>query len=160
MAVSDLLATYLHDHAAGSEFAADLLRTLHKKHEDEPLGLFAQTLLFEIEQDRAVLNTIIERVGAASPDLKQAAAWSIERLSHVKLCMASTGLGSLEALETLSLGVWGKRGLWSALEAIADTDERLHGTNFRQLIKRAEAQYAQLEESRLQLARDTLRAAA
>lgn len=49
------LATYLHDHMAGSSFAVDLLESLRDRHSGEPLGEFATTLLVDIEQDIGVL---------------------------------------------------------------------------------------------------------
>jgi hypothetical protein len=63
---------------------------------------------------------------------------------------AADGLGTFEALETLALGILGKLALWRALAVTVDT--RVHGVDFEQLITRAQAQHARLEESRLQVA--------
>ena len=61
---NDPLAIYLHDHLAGSKVAIDLLGAVRDQHAREPLGQFAAELLVEIEEDRAVLRQLGERVGA------------------------------------------------------------------------------------------------
>ena len=64
MPMNDPLAIYLHDHLAGSKVAIDLLGAVRDQHAREPLGQFAAELLVEIEEDRAVLRQLGERVGA------------------------------------------------------------------------------------------------
>jgi hypothetical protein len=150
--MADPLAIYLHDHLAGSSFAIELFKSLRDEHLDDPVGQLATTLRTEIEEDRVVLQRIIDRVGKRPPDLKEAAAWLSEKVSRFKLRhSAAGGLGTFEALETLALGILGKLALWRALAVIADA--RVHGVDFEQLITRAQAQHARLEESRLQVAR-------
>jgi len=158
--MSDPLATYLHDHMAGSNFAVDLVESLRDQYSGEPLGGFAAGLLVDIEADKEVLQGIINRVGKGSADLKEAAAWLGEKVSKLKLSRgAAGGFGTFEALETLSLGILGKRALWRALLAIADADGRIGDVDPERLIARAEAQHAQVEEMRLQVARTALRPA-
>jgi len=64
MPMNDPLAIYLHDHLAGSKVAIDLLGAVRDQHAREPLGQFAAELLVEIEEDRAILRELVERVGA------------------------------------------------------------------------------------------------
>ncbi|MGI9074017.1 MAG: hypothetical protein ACR2JB_22480 [Bryobacteraceae bacterium] len=157
--MSDPLATYLHDHLAGSNFAIELLGSLRDQYSGELLGGFAAALLIEIAEDRQILQTILDPIGKTSPDLKQAAAWLGEKVSRFKLKRGSgNGLGSFQALETLGLGILGKLALWRALAVIAENDDRVRGADLQQLIKRAEEQHARLEESRLQMARTVFRA--
>src|SRR5690242_15627339 len=108
--MTEPLVTYLHDHLAGSKLAIDLLRSLRDHHSCAEFSAeVAATLLLEIEKDRATLERIISRVGKGSPDLKEAAAWFTEKVSRFKLSHADAkGLGTLQALETLSLGILGK----------------------------------------------------
>ncbi len=155
--MNDPLATYLHDHMAGSNFAVDLLESLRDEHSGEPLGQFAAALLIEIEKDRAVLQRIIDRVGKGSANLKQAAAWLGEKVSRFKLSRGAAGeFGTFEALETLALGILGKLSLWEALAVVADTEDRVRDVNFEELIARAHEQHARVEENRLRYARTTL----
>lgn len=149
--MDDPLATYLHDHLSGARGAIDLLETMRKHHEGEPLGGFADDLLQLIEEDRQVLRGLAEKVGTDSSPLKEAGAWLGEKASRVKLRQGSEdGLGTLMALETLSLGILGKRALWAALSSVSADDDRLHGVDFNRLISRAESQHEMAEERRLQ----------
>jgi hypothetical protein len=92
--------------------------------------------------------------------LKEATAWVGEKVSRFKLRHARSGeVGTLEALETLALGILGKRALWRALSVIAPTDVRVRGEDFDALAARALAQHARVEERRLQVAGTALRAA-
>jgi hypothetical protein len=54
------------------------------------------------------------------------------------------------------LGISGKRGLWSALAAAADTVPPLHELNYGRLIKRAVDQCDRVEAKRLEVARNVL----
>ena len=156
----DPLATYLHDHLAGAVGAISLLEALRDRHEGEPLGPFAAGLLVEVEADRAVLQSLAERVGVGSSGLKEATAWLGEKMSRWKLRRrASGGLGTLEALEALALGILGKLALWRALAVVTEAEARWHGGDFDQLAARVQAQHAQVEERRLDAARAVLRGA-
>ncbi len=158
--MSEELATYLHDHSAASDFAVELLKHLHEQHGGEPVGELAAGLLIEVEEDRETLRQIMEKVGAQASALKEATAWVGEKLSRVKLSRTDAGeAGTFQALETMALGVLGKRALWRALAVIAPADSRLRGFDFEALAARAEAQYARVEEWRLRVAGAALRAA-
>lgn len=155
--MSDPLATYLHDHLSGARGAIDLLETMRERHEGEPLGRFAAELLPLVEEDRRVLIGLAEELGAESSPLKEAGAWLGEKASRVKFRSgANEGLGTMMALETLALGILGKRALWKALENISAHDPRLQGVDFDHLIARAESQHEMTEERRLQYARTVL----
>lgn len=148
--MSTALKTYLHHHLAGSKFAVELLEGIKENRPDEQLGYFAEGLLVEIIEDRNTLEGIIQRVGAAHVDLKQAAAWLTEKVSELRLRGSSLGsLGTLEALETLALGISGKRALWRLLQASAVAQPALHGENYEALLQRAEDQHARVEAYRL-----------
>jgi hypothetical protein len=63
-------------------------------------------------------------------------------------------MGLFHALEVLVLGISGKRDLWSALAAAADTVPTLRELNYGGLIERAEDQCARVEAKRLEVARN------
>jgi hypothetical protein len=154
--MSDPLATYLRDHLTGSHFAIKLLETLQEQYRDEELGWFALSLCAEIKQDQDTLQTIIDHVGKASPDLTAAAGWIAERASQFKLQRdASGGLGTFEALETLTLGIRGKLALWRALPLVLKVDTRVPEYDYVALAARAEDQFARVEERRLLLVQST-----
>jgi|SRR5579872_91208 len=155
--MSDALSTYLHDHLAGAMQAVELVEAMRDEYEGKPLGLFAAKILEEIEADRDVLKKLAERVGAGSSSLKELTAWFGEKLSRLKLRRGGEyGLGLLESLEFLTLGIRGKWALWRAVATIACVDPRLDGIDFEQLIDRAESQYDTVEELRLETARNVL----
>jgi hypothetical protein len=73
--VSDPLATYLHDHLAGSAHAIDLLKAIRDRQARTELGRIAAHLLHEIEADRETLRRIADSVGAGTSALKEIGAW-------------------------------------------------------------------------------------
>jgi len=152
--MEDPLRTYLHDHLAGSGFAVELLKTLQQSYPDHETGAFAGEILNEVREDRETLEHIIQEVGKSHLDLKDATTWLAEKASRVKLRHDNpVGMGAFEALETLGLGILGKRGLWRALAEISQIDPRLDSYDFDALIASSEAQYAKVESYRLRLAR-------
>jgi hypothetical protein len=153
----DPLATYLHDHLAGASAALDLIEALRDQHAGEPLGEFAAALHSEVSADRALVESLAERVGSSSSGLKEIAAWVTEKATRLKLSRKVAGeLGTFEALEGLALGILGKRALWRALAVISPLDPRLGDMDFDVLVERAEAQHAQVETRRLAVARAAL----
>lgn len=157
--MSNHLATYLHDHLAGSNFAVELLRNLQDQHTNEPLGQFASALQVEIERDREVLQQIIDQAGGGTEPLKEAVAWVGEKVSRFKLRYAtSPEFGTFETLELLVLGIEGKLALWRTLSSIAPDDLRVRGHDFKALLSRAQAQRAKVEERRFQAAGPAFRA--
>jgi hypothetical protein len=151
--MTEHLATYLKDHLAGARFATDMLKRLEESYADEPLGRFAADLFAQVEQDRAELEGIIEIIDSKKSGVKEAAAWVAEKASRFKLGLGKGDkLGVFEALETLSLGILGKRALWRALATVAPSDSRLQEIDYDALIERAQSQFNQVEARRLEAA--------
>jgi hypothetical protein len=73
--MSDLLATYLHDHLAGAVHAVEPLEAMQKRHADDSRGAFAAGLLTEIEAERSVLRDLAERTGIGTSGVKELGAW-------------------------------------------------------------------------------------
>jgi hypothetical protein len=152
--MSDPLATYLHDHLAGSHFAITLLEALREQHSKESLADFAQALAADVKQDQETLQGIIDRVGKAHLDWPETAGWFVEKASLLKLQRNDSegGIGTFEALETLTLGIRGKLALWQVLPVIRKVDPRVPDIDYGKLAERAEEQYARAEERRLESA--------
>jgi hypothetical protein len=152
--MSDALATYLHDHLAGSHFAIELLDSIHKQYEQEELGEFALALSEEIKQDQAILQAIISQVAEAHFDLMEAAGWMAEKASQLKLRRDDSegGIGTFEALESLTLGIRGKQALWHVLPVIRQVDARVPDNDYDALAARAEEQFRRVENRRLLMA--------
>lgn len=165
----DPLATYLHDHLAGSNFAIELLDSIveiyGEKYEgkSEPLRLseFARSLVADIRQDQRALEEIIGHVGKTHFDLAQAAGWFSEKVSRFKLERdeSGNGLGTFEALEVLALGIQGKAALWQVLKVIREFDSRIPDKGFDNLLQRAQEQHSRVEQMRRKQAAITFRTA-
>ena len=155
--MSDPLSTYLHDHLGGAKAAIDLLEGMRDSHKDQVLKDFAASFLLEVQADRDTLQRLAEKAGTGSNALKEFSGWLAEKITRLKLGQGSGGdFGTFEALEFLALGVRGKMGMWRALDVAAAGDTRLSGFDFRQLTARAEAQYEQVEQKRMQVAKIAL----
>ncbi|MDZ4779111.1 MAG: hypothetical protein SGJ19_02535 [Planctomycetia bacterium] len=145
------LSTYIQDHLAGARFAVNLLEDL-SKNSPRRIATMANRLLPEIEQDRAVLERILDRLERRISYSKEFVAWFAQKAGRIKLSL-STAFGQFEAVETLSLGVLGKLALWRTLQTIEPTPAWLTEVDLSGLIQRARAQHRQLERLRLQLAK-------
>jgi hypothetical protein len=150
----DDLGIYLKDHYAGGVGATELLQHLIKAHESEPLGIFFQGLLEDVSADLKTLHRLMTGLGLEESSVRNAGAWMAEKFARAKLGFGGgqDGLELLQALETLFIGITGKRLLWRALAKVDRADWVLHETDFNQLEKRALEQLDRVEAKRLALA--------
>lgn len=155
----NLLAIYLNDHRAGAVAGLELAKRTLDNNKGTEYEAFLAQLVADIEADRAVLETLIERSAIPKSPVKPAVAWATERIGRLKLNGAITGyspLSRLIELEGLRLGVEGKLCLWRSLRhsrppQLEATDEELDD-----LVARAEAQIEAIEEHRLKAAATAL----
>jgi hypothetical protein len=153
MAVEKLLSIYLNDHLAGSTIGVELARRARASNKGTPLGDYLERLTSEIESDRKTLERLIAELGIRRDRLKVFGAWAAEKLGRLKLNGQLTGyspLSRLLELESLYLGITGKRELWRALLRTLGND--VPGFDFEELGRRAEHQAAEVEEHRLEAA--------
>lgn len=147
----DALSTYLNDHLAGSTLGLDHARQLEKKFEGSPFGPTMSQIADDVEADRDTLLELMDRLEVMRNPVKAAGAWVAEKAGRVKFSGASSGdaeLGTFMALETMSLGVEGKRSLWIALQVVESAWPALEQVDLANLISRAESQRALLEAER------------
>jgi hypothetical protein len=149
--MSNTLITYMHDQLAGARFAISLLQTLREDRENIAVKNLAEELLYEIEEDRQVLEHLADKIGQPQNKLKEGAAWLAQKASLWKLGSDGASLSTFEALETLSLGIMGKLALWRALRVLQSEEPILFETNFEHLCKRAERQFFRVERMRIKL---------
>jgi hypothetical protein len=145
-----LLGIYLNDHFAGGALARARCRNAAVKNRGSDLGAFLETLLREIDEDRDTLRRVMEAVGSGPSQLKIGAGVAAERLARLKPNGRLTGyspLTRLLELEGLSIGVEGKRLMWSLLRELGDS--RLAPFDFEALALRAAGQRERLERHRL-----------
>ena len=150
---------YLNDHMAGAMLGSELAAQLRDRNEGTPLGELMIPIAAEIEEDRETLSDLMDALEVSRNPIKQAGGWVAEKWSRVKFSGAGTGdaeHGNFMAIESLTLGVTGKRCLWVALDAVRSRDEKLETVDLTRLIERANAQLDVLEQARLQAAADLL----
>ncbi len=155
MTASKYLGIYLNDHLAGSTGLIELVRRARSRDPDSELGHFLTGLEVEILEDRRVLLQIMAALGVRPDQVKGAAAWAAEKVARLKLnghLLSPSPLSPLIELETMSLGIEGKRLLWLALSELPD-DEPLEPGTLAGLIERAEGQRASVERYRVAAAR-------
>ena len=153
------LETYLQDHSAGAIGAIELIEHLMKAHADEELGDFFRGLHREITADHEQLRNVISALGFEESSVRNAGAWMAEKFARVKLGITESGeqqLRLLQSLETIYVGIAGKRLLWRALAAARDSSTVLRMTDFALLEQRAVEQAEEVETRRLAVARRTL----
>ncbi|MDQ2669733.1 MAG: hypothetical protein M3Y31_03800 [Gemmatimonadota bacterium] len=152
------IETYLADHLAGADAALDLVHALSEEHSGA-LAQFFQDLHTEIAEDRTQLEELMQRLGVERSRLRSAGARLAEKFGRLKLTGDDQRGGAfrlLEALDTLQSGIEGKRALWRALAAAAETDPRLALVDYRLLAERAESQRDRVDTVRLDAARAAL----
>jgi hypothetical protein len=150
------LEIYLQDHYAGAISALELIEHSIKEHEGEPLAAFFGELLSDVKADHEQLHNLMTALGFEESGTRNAGAWIAEKLGRAKIGFSggdASELRLLQTLETLCLGVAGKRLLWRALQAARDASPVLERTDFDQLAKRATEQLERIEAQRLDAAK-------
>ncbi len=151
------LGTYFHDHLAGAMGALELLDHLiqHSKAANRRAKL--ATLKNEISKDHDVLVKIAQELGLEDSPMKKALGWLGEKAARLKFALSKDQPGSIglvQALEVLSLGIAGKRGLWDALIATKPMGLSKMKINLSKLVSRADTQRALVERWRIEAARE------
>lgn len=149
------LAIYLNDHFAGSTGGVDLARRLRSSNQgDAELGSPLAQICTEIEEDRATLARLMDRLEIDRDRVKPLVARLAERLGRLKLNGQLTGYSPLSRvleLEILSGLIGGKIQLWNALEQCFG--ESLDGFDFHALADRADSQGRRVEDLHLKASR-------
>jgi hypothetical protein len=154
------LAIYLNDHLAGSTVGVELVQRIAGSNRGTPLGSMLDRLTVEVREDRAVLERLMEELGAGQDRIKVAGAWTAEKVGRLKLNGQLRGyspLSRLEELESLRAGIHGKLDLWRALSRAIGA---FPGFDFADLAARAERQLRELDEFHAQAAESAFAGAA
>jgi hypothetical protein len=112
---TDMFRRYLQGHLAGAAVGHAIATRLANEHRGTPLGDAMETLVQQIEDERATVDSALKRL-PWKPDLLRRAGQmvgaAVARAGSLPL-VPETSL--LEDLEALAVGIWGKRLLWGAL---------------------------------------------
>src|SRR5436190_14186690 len=149
------LSSYLNDHLAGGVAALELLDRLIEASQGKSLERFFREVRNEVEADHETLKELITKLGEKESAVRKAGAWIVEKVSRAKIQLSKTEEGEMGlflALEALALGITGKRMLWRALAAAAESVPQLRGPDYPRLEERAVEQYNRMETERLEVA--------
>lgn len=152
------LAIYLNDHLGGSVGALALLEDLIACTKDGSQQTALAELLREIQGDQQVLRDMMKTAQIKESATKKGLAWLTEKLTSPKLLKrvrGGGGLGSLQALEALYLGITGKLLLWRVLESTVGHSV-FPGVDFEHLSIRADTQRRQVDKMRCAAASQVL----
>jgi len=151
-----LLGIYLNDQLALGVAGRELARRAQRENAGTELGTFLQRLAVEVTEDVDTLERIVERLGVPLSPIKRPLALVAERVGRLKPNGRLGGYSPLSRfleLESLALGLDGKRVLWSNLRDLAGVGGRLGDVDFDALIERAQRQRDELEPHRIEAGR-------
>ena len=137
---------YLEDHLAGSEAGIDVARRLRRRHAGGPVGIAMVELLEDLTADQQALRDAIRHLDTRpTPSaVTRIAGLMGSVVTWTRRMLHAPVPSLLEDLETLAVGVWGKRLLWGALARKAMVDPRLAELPIEHLVASAEAQEREL----------------
>jgi hypothetical protein len=150
------LAIYLNDHLAGSIGALEMLDDMIETHQGKSLESLLRNLRKAIDADQRTLKKLMNYLDIKESGVRKASAWLAEKLSRTKLRTGDLGkpnLALLQSLETLALGIAGKRSLWQMLRAATETGSLRTRYDFAALEKRASEQLKTVEAETLKIGR-------
>ena len=151
-----LLHIYLQDHLAGATFGNELVEHCRRRNEGSEFEGPLAELAGEIASDRQTLAALMRQVGAKQSNLKVSAGWLIEKARRLKpngRLFSYTPLTRVVELESLAIGIAGKRALWRTLEKVPPQGAELEGHDFAALAEQAEDQLQRVERLRLRATR-------
>ena len=154
------LDSYLNDHLAGSVGAIELVDHWSKLCDGKPLATFLADLKKDIEADQKTLRELMRALGTKESSIRPAGAWVAEKFSRARFAIAGDeigGLGLVLTLETLVMGITGKKLLWRTLAG--SELPRTGNIDFAEMEQRAEQQVARVELERIRAAREALSSA-
>ena len=154
--MASALHIYLQDHLAGATFGLELVQRCHRNNEGTEFAEPLAELTVEITEDRQTLRQIMRDVDADVSRTKVVAGWTLEKIRRLKPnggLFEYTPLARVVELESLAIGIAGKRAMWQALDDVASTEDRLGRHDFWRLAERADDQLSRVEALRLDAAR-------
>lgn len=150
------IQTYLNHHLAASVAWFEALEHLESEEKNSSLARVLTELRAEATADKRVLEELMSRLKVSESETEKATAWLGEKLFRLILPSGGPKGGALHrllALETLALGLEGRRALWMALAAAAEQSPSLQGLDYQLLLGRADNQRQRVEKLRIESAR-------
>ncbi|ONI91834.1 hypothetical protein ALI22I_07095 [Saccharothrix sp. ALI-22-I] len=155
--MDDFLGIYLRDQLAMGVLWRELARRAERNNRGTELGEALARVSTGIAEDVETFRSIMRRVGARTNPVKTGLAVGAERLGRLKRngrLVSYSPLSRFEELEILTMGIDGKKQLWTTLRDLAGLKARLPDIDFDHLIDRAAHQRADLEPFRTRAGTD------
>jgi hypothetical protein len=150
-----LLSIYLNDHLGGSTSGLELVRRVARTHAGTAAEPPLRRLSTEIAEDRRTLLAIMRTLGVQVRYYKVLLGWTAEKAARLKpngRLRQRSPLSSVIELESLLLGIEGKRACWRVLRQRAQVERRLDPAQLDDLTARAEQQLETVEGLRIEAA--------
>jgi hypothetical protein len=151
----EALGRYLRDHLSGSDTALAVVERLQREGDDPGIRSLATALQRDFVEEREVVRTLLSSIGVSGHSTKRAAARVVGGLVGPMAGGRRGELSLLRTLESLAVGVQGKRCLWRALGAAFPARSGAGPRTFVELEAMAVAQWEAIERVRQPLARAT-----
>ena len=151
----EALGQYLRDHLSGSDTALSVVEHLLRDGEDAEIRSLAAALRRDFVEERDVVRTLVASIGASGHSTKRVAARVVGGLIGPLAGGSRGDLSLLRTLESLAVGVQGKRCLWRALRSAFPARSGAGPRTFDELEAMAVAQWEAIERVRQPLARST-----
>ncbi len=146
------LGIYLDDHLAFIIGEIELVERCQSNNQGTSLGHFLKRLKHELQAQKGVLETILQRVGGKGSirtPLKQGVAWMAEKLGRLKRndsLLTYSPLSRVLELEMLTVAAQQRTALWDNLYAALEVTDR--ELDFNGLRKQAHQHFEDLNARR------------
>ena len=154
----EALAAYLHDHLGGAEVAIQVVERLRRTSTSADERMFFEWLYRQLDQDREVVELLLQGLGASPMSAKRFAGHASGALLKFLAGGARGDLALFRTLEALAIGVQGKRCMWRALQFLRP-GLAVPGRTLTDLESDALRQWEAIEERRRALVPQTFAAA-
>lgn len=150
--MDDFLGIYLRDQLALGVVWRELAKRAARRNQDTPSGTALAKVATEIAEDVETFRMIMRRLEVRPNPVKTGLAIVAERAGRLKLNGRLTEYSPLSRfleLEVLTMGIDGKKQLWTTLRDLAGLGTRFPDVDFDELIDRAARQRTVLEPFRM-----------
>jgi hypothetical protein len=144
-------ATYLRDHLAGADTAIQVVEGLRDAYPGGPEGALFESLYDQFREDRGVVEGILAELRYTSRSTKRLSGRATGNALRVVAGGTPGDLSLFRTLETLAIGVQGKRCLWRAAQALVVLSHPPGRRSFVELEADAVRQWEAIERHRWSL---------
>lgn len=143
-----VLAAYLREHLTGSDAATKVVGRLRRSEEGTREGALFARLHDEFRGERDAVRALLNELGYSSVSVKRLAG-QVGGVLFKEAAGGRRGDAALfRTLESLAIGVQGKRCLWRALHTLAHGNDALDPRTFLDFEAQAVEQWESIEHCR------------